>query len=357
MRLVCPNCSAAYDVADDVIPPGGRYVQCSSCEKTWFEAGKSAPVVEETTEPAENTRVDHVDPPAPPIADPVDPPARKRRAPSDRKPLDASVASILQEEAAMPPSRQTAAADAVEEHAEDNIWSDTTEAHHDPVEAEFIHAPVADRKAVFKDPPMDDAETASAQALKTDAADTPVKAPPEPAVPIVTPPKPAATQAEKKPPAVNPDETRRRIAQMTRIEGEFPKVAVDATQPDQSEQTSKPDRKASIAAMVTASENAGLDAVPDIKEINATLRSRTTSGHAGSGQGEDDDHLEHRRGFRRGFFVVLAVFAAILIPYIFANQITQSVPILSGLMGGYVMVVDAIRNGLTGLMGAVIGNA
>jgi len=37
MRLVCPNCAARYEVADDAIPPKGRDVQCANCGKTWFQ--------------------------------------------------------------------------------------------------------------------------------------------------------------------------------------------------------------------------------------------------------------------------------------------------------------------------------
>jgi len=37
MRLICPNCGAQYEVPDDVIPSGGRDVQCSNCGFTWFE--------------------------------------------------------------------------------------------------------------------------------------------------------------------------------------------------------------------------------------------------------------------------------------------------------------------------------
>ena len=37
MRLICPNCGAQYQISDDVIPTGGRDVQCSNCGHTWFE--------------------------------------------------------------------------------------------------------------------------------------------------------------------------------------------------------------------------------------------------------------------------------------------------------------------------------
>jgi predicted Zn finger-like uncharacterized protein len=40
MRLTCPNCSARYEVADSMVPPEGRDVQCSNCSTTWFQPGR-----------------------------------------------------------------------------------------------------------------------------------------------------------------------------------------------------------------------------------------------------------------------------------------------------------------------------
>lgn len=37
MRLTCPNCSAQYEVDDQVIPRNGRDVQCSACAHTWYQ--------------------------------------------------------------------------------------------------------------------------------------------------------------------------------------------------------------------------------------------------------------------------------------------------------------------------------
>ncbi|MFV2002813.1 MAG: zinc-ribbon domain-containing protein, partial [Paracoccaceae bacterium] len=38
MRMICPNCSAQYEVDKSVIPDGGRDVQCSNCGHTWFQS-------------------------------------------------------------------------------------------------------------------------------------------------------------------------------------------------------------------------------------------------------------------------------------------------------------------------------
>ncbi|MCH2095370.1 MAG: zinc-ribbon domain-containing protein [Rhodobacteraceae bacterium] len=37
MRLICPNCDAQYEVPTEVIPEGGRDVQCSNCGHTWYQ--------------------------------------------------------------------------------------------------------------------------------------------------------------------------------------------------------------------------------------------------------------------------------------------------------------------------------
>ena len=42
MRLICPNCSAQYEVDGSMIPDEGRDVQCSNCGHTWFELPEPA---------------------------------------------------------------------------------------------------------------------------------------------------------------------------------------------------------------------------------------------------------------------------------------------------------------------------
>ncbi|WP_171100923.1 zinc-ribbon domain-containing protein [Ruegeria sp. HKCCD7255] len=110
MRITCPNCGAQYEVPDEVIPEGGRDVQCSNCEKTWFQ-GKSDEI--EVPEAAEDTVVTPKPEPVPePEAEPAaseattDVPAEPEPV-AEAKPetkkssnLDPSISSILQEEAA-----------------------------------------------------------------------------------------------------------------------------------------------------------------------------------------------------------------------------------------------------------------
>jgi predicted Zn finger-like uncharacterized protein len=51
MRLICPNCGAQYEVADDAISAAGRDVQCSNCGHGWFQhAHTPEPEVETASE-------------------------------------------------------------------------------------------------------------------------------------------------------------------------------------------------------------------------------------------------------------------------------------------------------------------
>ena len=90
MRLICPNCNAQYEIADDVIPPEGREVQCSSCSESWFQEPAKAP---------------NLGAAAARSAAATDAPPRPR--------LDKSIADILREEAGMQgrgPARDATAA-------------------------------------------------------------------------------------------------------------------------------------------------------------------------------------------------------------------------------------------------------
>lgn len=89
MRLICPNCGAQYAVADDVIPPGGRDVQCSNCAHTWFETPGAS-----EEEAAARTRRPRTQPTNDDDLAPAPQP------PADRRRVDPSVADILREEAA-----------------------------------------------------------------------------------------------------------------------------------------------------------------------------------------------------------------------------------------------------------------
>ncbi|MGV6803522.1 MAG: zinc-ribbon domain-containing protein [Ruegeria sp.] len=122
MRLTCPNCNAQYEVPDDVIPEEGRDVQCSNCEKTWFQSKHPEAKTEEEEHPAEeadeSTGAAALEADAKPASGEPEPssaepepevgeaaktvaaPEETPDEPSPRGNVDPAVASILQQEAA-----------------------------------------------------------------------------------------------------------------------------------------------------------------------------------------------------------------------------------------------------------------
>lgn len=247
MRLICPNCGAQYDVADDAIPSGGRDVQCSNCNFTWFQTGAVSGAM-----------------PGPKMPDP-EPPQPAQPA---RKPVDPSISDILREEAARE------------------------------------------------------------QKLRALGADSP-----------------PATQEDTTPKAaVDLDETRRRIIQMTEAESSLRVAAApDAAEPARpAAARQEPVAPRAVIPQPQAEPDRNPRDVPSMNEINHSLRSRSQTGQSQLTPAEQEEAI-NRRGFRRGFVFVLLIFAILFAPYIFAGQITETFPQTQDAMTGYVAAVDDLR--------------
>ncbi len=99
---------------------------------------------------------------------------------------------------------------------------------------------------------------------------------------------------------------------------------------------------------VTQRPNARRDLLPDIEEINSTLR-------PGSEARDDEDTVlrppePKRAAFRTGFLTVLVVAVALVILYVMAPQLGARFPATATTLTAYVGVVDALRLSLDGLM-------
>ncbi len=144
MRLICPNCGAQYEVAEDVIPDEGRDVQCSSCGHTWLEkpgassiedafADVQPAITDPQTDDVADTWVSEdmaePSPPAPPAAEP-EPSAPQRQE------LDPAIADILREEAAREAEARKLEAQATIEVQPDLDLSQDPEPAPDPQKAE-----------------------------------------------------------------------------------------------------------------------------------------------------------------------------------------------------------------------------
>ena len=278
MRLICPNCGAQYEVAGDVIPEGGRDVQCSNCGHTWFEhpgASEAAelgsiaePAPEATPEPQPEA-VPSPEPtpepepePAPEPAPEPEPEPEPEPTPEPAKPreIDPEVSDILRQEAEFEQSARQADSNALETQPDLDLSQD----------------PEDDRRG---------------------------------------------------------REARERLS---RLRGE-PEVAA-----------------AVGAAMEQDADAPRRELLPDIEEINSTLRP-----DAGPIESLDDDYdlPRKRSGFRRGFMMMVILALIALALYIFAPQISAALPSVEPILNSYVEWVDGLRIWLDQKMQGLIDGA
>ena len=111
-------------------------------------------------------------------------------------------------------------------------------------------------------------------------------------------------------------------------------------------------RAPEAAATALGSLGSRRDLLPDIEEINSTLRSGATrTGAASPDSGpeiEAPTHQRKRRGFRTGFLTMLLVFIALMALYITSPRLAVAVPALEAPLSGYVSAVDKGRVWLDG---------
>ncbi|SLN54069.1 zinc-ribbon domain-containing protein [Pseudooctadecabacter jejudonensis] len=309
MRLICPNCGAQYEVADDVIPEGGRDVQCSNCAHTWFE------------QPGHSVALEH----------PEDHDKGDGLAPVDHP--DEGGDETWQEEATPDAASQHdtqsdddtgQTGDTDENWDTDETWDDGPRSEgDDPVDPEEAADDNAEPETVTPpqrrelDPEVADIlrqEAEFEQAARAAQAD-----------PIETQPEMDLSH--------DPDEDRRsREARdrLARLRGE-PETATAAA--------------AATTAAVAATVSSQVDAprrelLPDIEEINSTLRPDAPPAAA---DGMEDGATTKSGGFRRGFVFIVALFLIALAVYVFAPQISAALPQVEPMLTAYVEWVNGLR--------------
>jgi predicted Zn finger-like uncharacterized protein len=151
--------------------------------------------------------------------------------------------------------------------------------------------------------------------------------------------EPPETQEAKLAAEKNIAETRKRIAQMTESEGGTRSPSATAAGAG----------GVAGAAVVTANPRA----VPGIHEINAALRARAEASDSSGLNEAEKNEAVRRSGFRRGFFFVLILMAILILPYIYATQITESLPQTRVIMEPYIAVVDQLRVSVDALFGTL----
>ncbi len=105
-------------------------------------------------------------------------------------------------------------------------------------------------------------------------------------------------------------------------------------------------------AIVDAPPKSRRDLLPDIEEINSTLRATTDRQDllAETGNLSSETRRQRRRGFRFGFGLVLLLTAIAIVLYVYTPQIIAKYPQTQSLLGPYVESVNEMRNWLETIM-------
>lgn len=400
MRLICPNCSAQYEVDDSVIPAEGRDVQCSNCGQTWFQP----PAAVEPEPVPDDPAPEPIPEPAPvPIPDPV------AEVPSEDEYVEDEVEEETEEEVAdaAPADEELSEPDSVvsfdqgdetfyefegSEPAEpepdtpgpvsEPVAEITPEPEAEPV-AEAAPEPEAEPEAEPAPEPMAEATPepeAEPMAAASPEAERPATADPEDDADTDAPTDGAEAAiagllageygevSDDSPPTPRRalDE---KVVSVLREEAEHEQRARAAEENDTlfGGQREMGLQGAAVTALAGTDDDDALqddrdagsrrDLLPDIEEINSTLRA--TSERHGQFDSEDEiapDHeLEPRSNtFGRSFSIVIVLAGLLVALYIFAPEIAEQLPAAQPALDMFTGGVDAGRVALDDLLRSLV---
>ncbi|MDD9922838.1 MAG: zinc-ribbon domain-containing protein [Boseongicola sp.] len=354
MRLICPNCSAQYEVDGSLIPEEGRDVQCSNCGNTWFElpeatAEIAAPVapdlgVEDDPAPVEVSEdADEGDDWQNRFAD-VDEPTFERESEPARSEeeenwdwpdensskagaaepepevavaeSDASEPEIAEKESFASRSDEDSQSDEAEFEPEPEDIPETDEPQEDEPEEEFDETPVVAARPVRR--PVD---VAAMDLLKEEAQreiDQRRK----------DNPSTIETQSE-----FNLEDHRDRNTPSRALRARMARMKSEDDAPI--EETKQEDYRAPRR-----------DLLPDIEEINSSLKPGSSPEAAPTPEAE----ARNRRGFRVGFLSVVVIAAIMVLAYAYAPNIAAAVPAAEGPLLAYIDIANSARDVLDGFL-------
>lgn len=303
MRLICPGCGAQYEVDESVIPDAGRDVQCSNCGNAWFQMSAAQLKAEEARAAeaeAAGTAVDETE-------DWVEE-APEEVATADEPPLEEPSQEVAAEE------DRGAAEDAAEDPADaEDEPEAAAEAAPAPEEPAPAPAPAPKRKT------LDDAvmnvlrEEADRERRAREAEGSLIETQPDLGIPAEAAAASVAAVAAAQ-------------------DGDAPEIEDDVYDPENEDSV--------------VSRAARKELLPDIEEINSSLRATSDRGDEAASVDAPATLRRRRSGFRMGFVTAIVIAAILLLVYAFAPTISSAVPGASGVMESYVAGVDGARSWL-----------
>lgn len=353
MRLTCPNCDAQYEVPDDVIPQDGRDVQCSNCGNTWFQVhpDQAATIVDDPELPEPDAEwapeVSNDEPLQEPAADAVEP------AESDDSAGPVTMSADAPDEvlaAAVKAAIKRARPD--QTAVEETVVEETTEASEDETSFED------DLDATLAELPDEAPETTeeNSEPQVEDAQDSVYYEPAEDA------PEDEAETPEPKRRTIDPTvanilqeeaalEAERR-AEETSLESQ-PDLGLEEASDDAAKRARQArERMARMRGLPADAAdkpvepipaNSRRDLLPDIEEINSTLRATEDRPRDEQPDGRPTASQRRAGGSRIGFalaFLLIGLFAYV---YNRPESVTTAIPDAENYVAAFVNFVDNAR--------------
>jgi hypothetical protein len=114
---------------------------------------------------------------------------------------------------------------------------------------------------------------------------------------------------------------------------------------------------AATGAVVAQRPQSRSDMLPDVDEINQSLRASTERPDISSVQADLEDEEETGGGFGRGFILAILLFAIAAALYVFAPQLSENIAALEEPLATYVSYVDQGRAWLDGMVAQLMALA
>lgn len=341
MRIICPNCAAQYEVDDALIPETGRDVQCSNCGKGWFQPKHEPSEEDQTQAPGEDAvAAERANEPEPePEAEPEPEPEAEPEPELEAEPSAATEPEPDDVE------------EALAEEPEPVSWTDDE----NPA-AEWPEPDVATPWVAASAPaePAAPPELAAAEPEYEEDADAEAEPPPQM-------PAAARRSPDEATLGILREEAEREIAARRQPPPDLesqPDLGLDEGAPPRPTETVTRDNLARLrgeiaagAAAATVTSGVRRELLPNIDEINSTLRA---DADRSAPEAERDDTemavREHRRGFRLGFALMLLIAAILMLLYVYAPVLAARVPALEGPLLAYLEWVNGLRDWFDALL-------
>ena len=340
MRLICPRCGAQYEVDDSVVPAAGRDVQCSGCGQTWFQPSLQMIMAEEAQREDRREAPEGWEVAAPAAPAPAPEPAVKATPyTAEAATQAAAVATVAAVARTM---REAPAANTTVPVAEDP--------------SELGPAPKA---GAVPRRPLDETllailrEEAAREAAARQAEGTALETQEEMNLEPVPPPAKAVPPADKpaaERPAAKPAPTARTVLDFSDLSSDAEEEPADLgtglTADLTADLTESPDTR--------EPRGARRQRLPDIEEINSSLRASVDRGRDPAALGTPQHRAKAQSGFRRGFSGVILVALLLVGLYIAAPRLAAAVPALAPVLETYVAAANSGRIWLDQALQAVI---